>query len=118
MKEQIQGVIRISDSSYETFLTFLLYLYTGNIMTSGSVVESDLQELSDLLVLADRYMLEHLRLSCEKRMENYVDLSNVVTIYLISLEYNASQLKGNASTNSKITDHLSSNLNSIFLAEL
>jgi len=89
MSENKLGKVRIEDTSYSRFREFLLYLYTGFVPIGG-----DIQSIADLLVLADRYLVDHLRSVCEKRLEKFVTIENVVSLHLMASQYNAPQLSG------------------------
>lgn len=47
-----------------------------------------------MLVAADRYGLDMLRLLCEDKLCNSIDIENVTTILVLAEQHNFSQLKG------------------------
>ncbi|KAF3328424.1 BTB-POZ and MATH domain 2 [Carex littledalei] len=47
-----------------------------------------------LLAVADRYGLDRLRLLCEDKLCNSIDIENVTTILVLAEQHNFSQLKG------------------------
>lgn len=88
MVESSGGKIVIEDFSYETFRTFLEYLYTG---TLPEILPFDLG--TELLHLADQYLVGHLKHLCEIRIQRYINKDNVVEFYELSKQLQAAELQ-------------------------
>ena len=87
MKEKISNKVLIQDAKYDTFRIFLEYLYTSQLPNL------DLEVLSELLHLAEQYMLEHMKSLCEKQMKKYATAKTVSELYELAKRYNAQTLE-------------------------
>ena len=92
MKESTQREIILHEVSYEPFLAVLEYIYTDTLVSDTS----DVDNLLDILVLADRFLLDHLKQLCEHYLIRL--LSAETAIYLVSCatRLNAAKLKEGA----------------------
>ncbi|TVU31097.1 hypothetical protein EJB05_22766, partial [Eragrostis curvula] len=94
MKESANmAVIPVVDMEAEVFGALLHFVYT-DMLHCGS--GSKLQQASmaqHLLVAADRYGLERLKLLCEDKLCKHIDMDSVVTILLLAEQHNCPGLK-------------------------
>ena len=65
MREGVENTIHIKDTSYDCFLAFLEFLYTEGVEALRSH-EVDIDFALDLLGLADQFLVEPLKVLCEK----------------------------------------------------
>jgi len=87
MKESNQGQIEVKDWSYNSYLLMVEYLYSGSISNFSPKVASD------LLGLADAYMLEGLKYHCENTLMHNVDNDNVCNLLIEANKYSSIELK-------------------------
>ncbi|KAJ4700780.1 BTB/POZ domain-containing protein [Melia azedarach] len=85
MEEKRSGTIKISDVSYDALRAFVNYLYTA---------EACLDELlaCDLLELAEKYQVKHLKAYCEKFLVSKLNWDNCVVNYAFAHQHNAKNL--------------------------
>ncbi|KAH0698810.1 BTB/POZ domain-containing protein At4g08455 [Solanum tuberosum] len=85
MEESLSGTIKISDVSYEALRAFVTYLYTA---------DACLDELMacDLLVLAEKYQVNHLKTYCEKFLISKLNWENSLPNYGFAHQHNAKKL--------------------------
>ncbi|KAK9740974.1 hypothetical protein RND81_03G073900 [Saponaria officinalis] len=97
MEESRSGTINISDVSYDALRTFVNYLYTGDACL-------DEQMACDLLVLAEKYEVKHLKTYCEKFLVSKLNWDNAVMSFSFAHQHNAKHLQESAL--SMITDNM------------
>lgn len=85
MEESRSGTINISDVSYDALRAFVNYLYTAEACL-------DEQMAFDLLVLADKYEVKHLKTYCEKFLVSKLNWDNSVASYSFAHQHNAKHL--------------------------
>lgn len=85
MEENKSGLIKIHDVSYEVLRSFVKYLYTADVLL-------DEQKAFDLLVLAEKYQVKHLKSFCEKFMTSKVNNESAVVSYAFARQHHAGQL--------------------------
>lgn len=85
MEESRSGTIKISEVSYEALRAFVNYLYTAEACL-------DEQMACDLLVLAEKYEVKHLKTYCEKFLVSKLDWDNSVVSYAFAQQHNAKHL--------------------------
>ncbi|XP_016444697.2 BTB/POZ domain-containing protein At4g08455 [Nicotiana tabacum] len=85
MEESLSGTIKISDVSYDALRAFVTYLYTA---------DACLDELMacDLLVLAEKYQVKHLKTYCEKFLISKLNWENSLPNYAFAHQHNAKNL--------------------------
>ncbi|KAJ8548963.1 hypothetical protein K7X08_032326 [Anisodus acutangulus] len=85
MEESLSGMIKISDVSYDALRAFVTYLYTA---------DACLDELMacDLLVLAEKYQVKHLKMYCEKFLISKLNWENSLPNYVFAHQHNAKNL--------------------------
>ncbi|KAJ8762912.1 hypothetical protein K2173_023041 [Erythroxylum novogranatense] len=97
MEESRSGTIKISDVSYDALRTFVNYLYTAEACL-------DEQMACDLLVLAEKYQVKHLKAYCEKFLVSKLNWDNSVMSFAFAHQHNAKNLLETAL--SLITDNM------------
>lgn len=85
MEESRSGMIKIFDVSYDVLRAFVHYLYTAEVLL-------DEQMAFELLVLAEKYQVKHLKGFCEKFMTSKVNNDNAIESYAFAHRHNAKQL--------------------------
>lgn len=85
MEESRSGIIKIYDVSYDVLRAFVHYMYTATALL-------DEQMASDLLVLAEKYEVKHLKAYCEKFITSKVTNDNAITHYAFAHRHSAKQL--------------------------
>ncbi|KAJ6306924.1 hypothetical protein OIU78_022101 [Salix suchowensis] len=82
MEESRSGIIRISDVSYDVLRAFVNYLYTAEEFF-------DEQMAYDLLILAEKYEVKHLKAYCEKFLVSKLNWDNSLVSYAFAHQHNA-----------------------------
>ncbi|XAR49601.1 hypothetical protein NMG60_11032854 [Bertholletia excelsa] len=85
MEESLSGTIKISDVSYDALRSFVHYLYTAEACL-------DEQMACDLLVLAEKYQVKHLKTYCEKFMMSKLNWENALLSFAFAHQHNAKSL--------------------------
>ncbi|XP_058097407.1 BTB/POZ domain-containing protein At4g08455 [Magnolia sinica] len=85
MEESRSGTIKISDVSYDVLRSFVHYLYTAEVFL-------DEQMACELLVLAEKYQVKHLKAFCEKFITSKVNNDNAVMSFAFAHRHNAKNL--------------------------
>ncbi|KAL0365919.1 UNVERIFIED_CONTAM: BTB/POZ domain-containing protein [Sesamum radiatum] len=85
MEESISGTIRISDVSYDALRAFVNYLYTAEACL-------DEQMACDLLILAEKYQVKHLKTYCEKYLMSRLNWENSLPYYAFAYQHGAKSL--------------------------
>ncbi|CAN6293700.1 unnamed protein product [Urochloa humidicola] len=106
MKERLSGTVRIHDMSASTFRAMLRFIYTDEmpIKPKGVASQDECRNKQvarrraamarDLLVAADRYDIERLRLMCESILSESIDATTVMsTLMLVEGRYSCRQLE-------------------------
>ncbi|RLN43000.1 hypothetical protein C2845_PM01G36240 [Panicum miliaceum] len=91
------GVVRINDMEAQVFKALLYFIYT-DLFPKTAKEERDGDQDEDvlsqhLLVAADRYNLERLKLLCEKKLCDYIDVGTVATILALAEQHHCHGLK-------------------------
>jgi RCC1 and BTB domain-containing protein len=91
MKEATESIIianeiEIKEYSYDVYYAFLKYIYTD-------CVELTPEKAIDLLVLANDYKEEELKLKCVEIIENNITIENVCFLYSASIKCNLSDFE-------------------------
>lgn len=89
MSESFQNQIKVSHDPV-SFKRMLEFIYTNCVQ--------DLQNCSSeavvsLLILANEYLLDELRILCEKRASKMITVDNISQLFLLSAGHNASALR-------------------------
>ncbi|XP_077213658.1 BTB/POZ domain-containing protein [Tasmannia lanceolata] len=85
MEESRSGTIKISDVSYDVLRSFVHYLYTAEVLLDELLAY-------ELLVLAEKYEVKHLKAICEKFITSKVNNDNAVMSFAFAHRHNAKQL--------------------------
>ncbi|KAK1263182.1 BTB/POZ domain-containing protein [Acorus gramineus] len=85
MEESRSGTIKIADVSYDVLRSFVHYLYTAEVLL-------DERMACDLLVLAEKYQVKHLKSYCEKFMTSKVNSENAIMTFAFAHQHNAPHL--------------------------
>ncbi|KAK8390170.1 hypothetical protein O3P69_013023 [Scylla paramamosain] len=89
MREAIDRCIVVHGCSVHTFQLLLQFLYAGHVDCSALPPD----QLVDLLVLADHYGVDALKLLVESGLEQHVDDDSVVPLLTVAHHCNAAHLK-------------------------
>lgn len=82
MEESRSGTIKISDVSYDALRAFVNYLYTAEACLDEHMA-------CELLVLAEKYQVKHLKAHCEKFLVSKLNWDNSVMNYAFAHQHNA-----------------------------
>ncbi|XP_023534900.1 BTB/POZ domain-containing protein At4g08455 [Cucurbita pepo subsp. pepo] len=85
MEESRSGTIKISDVSFDALRTFVNYLYTAEACL-------DEQMAYDLLVLAEKYQVTHLKSHCEKFLISKLNWDNSIMNYTFAHQHNGKHM--------------------------
>ncbi|KAF8651240.1 hypothetical protein HU200_063487 [Digitaria exilis] len=91
MKENATSCIRIDDMEPMIFEALLHYIYTDRLPVSCS--DGRNAAMQHLLVAADRYGVERLRLMCESKLSEAIDMETVATTLALAEQHNCPQLR-------------------------
>ncbi|XP_062023186.1 BTB/POZ domain-containing protein At4g08455-like [Rosa rugosa] len=97
MEESLSGTIKIGDVSYDALRAFVNYLYTAEICL-------DEEMACDLLILAEKYQVQHLKDYCEKFLVSKLNWDNSILSYTFAHQHNAKHIVDAALT--LITDNM------------
>ncbi|CAL4941948.1 unnamed protein product [Urochloa decumbens] len=94
MKESnTAGVVRIDDMEAQVFKALLYFMYTDSLpKTEKEGFEEDVMS-QHLLVAADRYNLERLKLICEDKLCKHITVGTVATTLVLAEQHNYQGLK-------------------------
>jgi speckle-type POZ protein len=92
MKEgNAAGVVRIEDMDAEVFKALLHFAYTGSLLETRKEDEDVMCQ--HLLVAADRYGMERLKLICEEKLCEYINVGSAATILALAEQHHCEGLK-------------------------
>ncbi|KAJ4769993.1 BTB/POZ and MATH domain-containing protein 2 [Rhynchospora pubera] len=91
MVESKLGYLRIEDTETEVFKYVLQYIYTDTIDKSPEIPSTNLAQ--KLLVAADRYGVEGLKMKCEEKLSKDVTLDSVLSSFALAEKYYCGKLK-------------------------
>ncbi|CAJ2667659.1 BTB/POZ domain-containing protein [Trifolium pratense] len=86
MEESRSGTIKIADVSYDSLRAFVNYLYTAEAFL-------DNQMACNLLVLAEKYQVKHLKAYCEKYLISKLNWEKAIVNFAFAHQHNANQLQ-------------------------
>lgn len=89
MMESKMASLKIEDVRADVFKVLLQFIYTDMLPTE--VVSYEMAQ--HLLVAADRYWLERLRMLCEKKLCDSLDVQTVANTLVLAEQHNCLQLK-------------------------
>ncbi|CAO2146561.1 unnamed protein product [Urochloa humidicola] len=91
MKENAASCVRIDDMEARVFEALLHFVYTDSL---PEIDQGETMVMGQhLLVAADRYSLERLKLICEDKLCKYIDTSSVGTILTLAEQHGCHGLK-------------------------
>lgn len=85
MEESLSGTIKIGDVSYDALRAFVNYLYTAEISLDEDMA-------CDLLILAEKYQVQHLKDYCEKFLVSKLNWDNSIMSYTFAHQHNAKHI--------------------------
>lgn len=85
MEESRSGTIKLIDVSYDALRAFVSYLYTAE-------ASLDEEMACELLVLAEKYQVKHLKGYCEKFLVSKLNWDNSVMNFSFAHQHNAKHL--------------------------
>lgn len=93
MKEKTTSIIRIDDIEPRVFRAMLHFIYTDSLPPDVEKSDDTLLMAQHLLVVADRYDLERLKLICEKKLCNNINSSTAATTLVLAEQHGCRGLK-------------------------
>ncbi|GJN09621.1 hypothetical protein PR202_ga27643 [Eleusine coracana subsp. coracana] len=94
MMETRMHLIKVEDMQPEVFQALLHFIYTDSFpSTDGLDSDNKTEMVKHLLVAADRYAMERLKLMCEHILSQKISVENVAAIFQFSDQYNCHKLK-------------------------
>ena len=92
MKESTTDSIKIYDVEPPIFEALLHFIYTDSIRDDGDN-KDETEKMQHLLVAADRYGLERLRIMCEDRLCDSIEVETVATMLVLAEQHHCGDLK-------------------------
>ncbi|XP_033226973.1 speckle-type POZ protein B-like [Belonocnema kinseyi] len=86
MKEEIESVVEIKNIKPKVFREVLRYMYTGEIESADETV-------IEILIAADEYILEGLKIICENTLYEIIKARNAMNILVVADQLEMSALK-------------------------
>ncbi|XBJ15003.1 hypothetical protein VPH35_006990 [Triticum aestivum] len=97
MKEDADRPTEISDMEPDVFRSLLHFIYTDSppirLMTNGGKARRDAVMAGHLLVVADRYYIERLKVFCEEKLCKLLDSDIVATSLALAEQHKSRRLK-------------------------
>ncbi|CAM0902602.1 unnamed protein product [Alopecurus aequalis] len=94
MKESAtRSIIKVDDMEPQTFEALLHFIYTDAMLDDDDDDEGKTHRLQHLLVAAGRYGVDTLRVMCEDKLYEGVDVETVATTLLLAEQQNCKDLK-------------------------
>eukprot|EP00898_Chlorokybus_atmophyticus_P006348 jgi/Chlat1/6714/Chrsp50S06427 len=90
MREGAEGKVLVEDVKAPVFKALLQYIYSGSLEDSVLSTNTMAQHL---LAAADRFALDRLRLMCEAKLCESLDVSTAATTLALAEQHNAMQLR-------------------------
>ena len=84
--------IEIPDCSYDAFLAVMEYIYTGSNPKVDQLA-ADINRVVEILELADRFFLDHLKQICETMLQPVVNIETVEYLLQVAQKTNSMQLQ-------------------------
>uniref|UniRef100_A0A8R7TSR4 BTB domain-containing protein n=1 Tax=Triticum urartu TaxID=4572 RepID=A0A8R7TSR4_TRIUA len=92
MKESAAESIKIYDVEPPIFEALLHFIYTDSLQDDGDN-KDETEKMQHLLVAADRYGLERLRIMCEDRLCDSIEVETVATMLVLAEQHHCGDLK-------------------------
>ncbi|KAJ8683706.1 hypothetical protein QAD02_019498 [Eretmocerus hayati] len=84
--EDLQKVIKVEDIKYEVMFEVVRFIYTGEVCHLNKLAQ-------ELLIAADKYNLENLKVICGEYIVRSMNIDSVVDILILADRHNAIHLK-------------------------
>ena len=91
MKEKAENLIRIDDMEPTIFEALLHFIFIDRL--PDSCIDGRNPAITHLLVAADRYGVERLRLLCESKLSEAIDVETVATKLALVEQHSCSQMR-------------------------
>ena len=96
-RESDQLEIEIPDTSHAAFLAVMKYIYTGTLPILDSQRHDssnrNVEKVVEMLELADRFFLDHLKQICESMLQSAVNAETIEYFLTVAQKTNATQLQ-------------------------
>ena len=92
MIESIQNRVEILNHKRSIFSAMLEFLYTGKVSLLSAF---DIEQCSELLLLANEYMIDELKYQCQQSLSELISPSNVSKMFCFAEDIEAHLLKQN-----------------------
>jgi speckle-type POZ protein len=86
-------VVHIEDMDAEVFKALLHFVYTGSLPETQTLKEDEDVTYQHMLVAADRYGMERMKLICEEKLCEYIDVGSAATILALADQHHCEGLK-------------------------
>jgi speckle-type POZ protein len=93
MAESTMSSITLHDITPATFKTLLWFIYTDELPSQDEHQDSSTEMIQNLLVAADRYALDRLKIICAQKLWDKVSVDTVAAIIGFAETYNCQELK-------------------------
>jgi speckle-type POZ protein len=93
MKEKTTQHIKIDDIEPPIFEELLHFVYTDSMLDDEQYKEGRTAKLQHLLVAADRYGLDKLRVLCERKLCESMDVETIATTLALAEQHHCADLK-------------------------
>ncbi|KQJ95651.1 BTB/POZ and MATH domain-containing protein 1 [Brachypodium distachyon] len=94
MKERTAQSVTIEDMQPAVFRAFLHFIYTDSLAQMEDLDHDDYSEMiRHLLVAADRYAMDRLKLICQNVLCQYIDVDTVAATLALADQHNCESLK-------------------------
>ncbi|KQJ84707.1 BTB/POZ and MATH domain-containing protein 2 [Brachypodium distachyon] len=93
MKEKSAQLIKIDDIEPPIFEALLHFVYTDSMPDDEHCKEGRTEKLQHLLVAADRYGLDRLKVLCESELSKSIDAKTVATTLVLAEQHHCKVLK-------------------------
>jgi speckle-type POZ protein len=93
MKERSSGHIKVKEMEGATFKAMLHFIYTDMVPELDEQLETATVMAQHLLVAADRYGLDRLKLICEAKLSDGINVDTAATSLAIAEQHHCPQLK-------------------------
>ncbi|CAN6305185.1 unnamed protein product [Urochloa humidicola] len=87
------AVIRVDDMEPRVFKALLYFVYNDSLPETKKEREWRITMSHQLLVAADRYGLDRLKLMCEEKLCRYIDVGTVATFLMLADQHHCQGLK-------------------------
>ncbi|KAF7027575.1 hypothetical protein CFC21_039606 [Triticum aestivum] len=92
LENNATGEVRVDDMDAEVFKTLLQFMYTS-ALPDRNQLEADVATAERLLVAADRYGLEKIKVVCEETLCPHVDMGSVAAMLALAERHGCALLK-------------------------